>query len=281
MMKNILLVLDSGDSALMARDYALQLAKQHRCALTALALIDAAPLLEGEAMPPGAFAYRVARDASMEQRWRENARTLLEEVREQAGELDIALASVLAEDGHQEDELARHAPRHDLLVVSTDSHLGESERPHDSRWLENYLLNPARPMLLFSADTVVAEHPRCVVLAYDGSPCAARALQQFVFLGLAHDLPRKVVANHSDPQEAERLACEGAAYLASHGLPAEPVALTARGSASQTLIAAADSHGAALLVMGAFGHNSWKERLFGSTTRTLMKHCHVPLLMFH
>lgn len=281
MMKKILLVLDSGDGAAGARDYALELAKSHQASLTALALIDAAPLLDGEAMPAGAYAYRAARDASLEKRWLETARNLLDDVRDRAGELAIELSSAVAEGGHPEDELAKHAPLHDVLVVATESHLGDAEQEHDSRWLENYLLNPARPLLLFSPDVKKPAAARCVLLAYDGSPCAARALQQFVFLGLAHDLPRKVIANHADPQEAERLAAEGAAYLASHGLPAEPLALSARGSNSQILIAECDSQGAALLVMGAFGHNSWKEKLFGSTTRTLMKHSHVPVLMFH
>ena len=280
MLKKILLVLDNGDSAEMARDHALQLAEKHKAAVTALALIDAAPLLEGEAMPVGAYAFREARNARLEQGWLDNARQLLDAARSEAEQQHVVLTGVVGEDEEPEDELIKHAPLHDLMVVSTDSHLGDATRQHDVRWLENYLLNPARPLLLFTADTRNTSG-KCVLLAYDGSPCAARALQQFVFLGIGHDLPRKVLANHPDPREAERLACEGAAYLASHGLPAELLALSVRGGSAAILQAECDSQHAALLVMGAFGHNSWKERLFGSTTRTLMKHSHVPLLMFH
>lgn len=280
-MKNILLVLDSGDSARLARNHALQLAQQHQAALTALALIDAAPLREGEAMPPGGYAYRAARDASLEQRWLAQAQQQLDEVAAQAALLAVSMSALVAEDVQPEAALTHYAPGHDLLVVTAASHLGDSEREHDMRWLENYLLNPARPLLLFSPQVRVLPAGHCVALAYDGSPCAARALQQFVFLGLEPGLPCKVLVSHADDNEAERLAAEACAYLALHGREAQPVLLEARFSNGQLLLDEADRHGASLLVMGAFGHNSWKARLFGSTTRMLMQQSHVPLLMFH
>lgn len=281
MLKKILLVLDNGDSAEMARDHALQLAKKHKAEITGLALIDAAPLQEGEAMPMGTYSFREARNARLEQSWLDNAQALLDAARGEAELQNVALTGMVGEDETPEAVLLKHAPLHDLLVVSTDSHLGDAARLHDVRWLENYLQDPIRPLMLFTANTRSMLPGRCVLLAYDGSPCAARALQQFVFLGIGHDLPRLVLTNHEDPKEAERLAREGVAYLASHGLTAEPLALSVPGAHAEILMSECDTLGAALLVMGAFGHNSWKERLFGSTTRTLMKSSHVPLLMFH
>ena len=35
-----------------------------------------------------------------------------------------------------------------------------------------------------------------------------------------------------------------------------------------------------LLVMGAYGHSRYKRLLIGSTTATLARECHVPILMF-
>ena len=52
-----------------------------------------------------------------------------------------------------------------------------------------------------------------------------RALQLFALLGLAGDLPVKVLSVAETRAEATRLAEEGAAYLRSHGLAAEALAL--------------------------------------------------------
>jgi nucleotide-binding universal stress UspA family protein len=88
-----------------------------------------------------------------------------------------------------------------------------------------------------------------------------------------------VLSVHHEQIEAERLAGEGAGYLAAHGLPAEAVGQCSDVAAAALIEAEIKRSGARLLVMGAFGHQSWLTRLFGSTTRKLLHHHHCPVLM--
>lgn len=70
-------------------------------------------------------------------------------------------------------------------------------------------------------------------------------------------------------------------WLARHGVPAElrhDVTTLAVGDA---LLNAASDHGADLVVMGAYGHARWAERLFGGVSRTLLTSMTVPVLMSH
>ncbi|KZE33540.1 hypothetical protein AVW16_08365 [Crenobacter luteus] len=282
MLKNLLLVLDAGPIAEQARELALSLAQTHGAGLTALSLIDTAPLHAGEAAPAGGSAFLEARNAKWEAEWLEGARERIVHMREAAAAAGVTVSSVLAEDDQPDVALLNQARMHDLVVASSDCHLGAESRPHDTHWLSRYLADAPRPLLLLTpAYRPQAADAGFVVLAYDGSTSAARALQQFAFLGVGHERPRKVVAIHPDAAEAGRLADEGAAYLASHGLPAQPVPIASAARPRQLLLAELDSQHASLLVMGTFGHRSWLDRLFGAATETMIARCTCPVLLCH
>ncbi len=51
------------------------------------------------------------------------------------------------------------------------------------------------------------------------------------------------------------------------------------GSVGERLLYAAHAVGADLLVMGAFTHGEWRERLFGGVTRTMLAEADLPLWM--
>jgi nucleotide-binding universal stress UspA family protein len=36
-----------------------------------------------------------------------------------------------------------------------------------------------------------------------------------------------------------------------------------------------------LIVMGAYGHSSWRELFLGGATRHVLKHMNIPVLMAH
>ncbi|NDV12306.1 hypothetical protein [Crenobacter caeni] len=47
------------------------------------------------------------------------------------------------------------------------------------------------------------------------------------------------------------------------------------------MLAKSAAHGARALAMGAFGRNSWRDRLFYSATRTLLAEADFPLRLAH
>jgi nucleotide-binding universal stress UspA family protein len=52
-------------------------------------------------------------------------------------------------------------------------------------------------------------------------------------------------------------------------------------STGDRILHAARQLDADLLVMGAFAHGEWRERMFGGVTRTMLRQAHLPLLMRH
>jgi nucleotide-binding universal stress UspA family protein len=67
-----------------------------------------------------------------------------------------------------------------------------------------------------------------------------------------------------------------------HKVKCELTNVTSDGySAGETLLRAANDHGAGLIVLGAYGHNRFSEFIFGGVTRHMVRHLDRPILMSH
>lgn len=179
------------------------------------------------------------------------------------------------ETGNAPDLLAERARFFDLVV------LGRSARvvhEHSSNTIEVTLARSGRPVLLAPAEapTNIAQ---VVALAWDGSPQAVRALAASLpLLGAAGSVFVITIgdSNRSDiPSVLD--------YLAWHGITAGHRQIPATSSESTGILLLNASHdaGADLLVMGGYGHQPWREALFGGVTRDVIDISLMPLLLVH
>lgn len=70
-------------------------------------------------------------------------------------------------------------------------------------------------------------------------------------------------------------------WLARQGVQAQVRDEITPLAVGEALLNAASDHAADLVVMGAYGHARWAERLFGGVSRTLLSSMTVPVLMSH
>lgn len=135
---------------------------------------------------------------------------------------------------------------------------------------------------------------KTIVLAYDDSPEAGRALRRTAELAKALGA-RVVVASITpilvpagrgigpydpvDPPERHRkLAEDAAALLAENGVEAE--ARDALGDAGDTIVRIADEREADLIVLGST-HHTHLARLLGSVSDDVAHHAHCDVLLVH
>ncbi len=140
------------------------------------------------------------------------------------------------------------------------------------------LMNSARPVLLASRGGALRLEGRMAV-GWDGELAAARALTAAVpllkratavdLIGVGAIAPGRIGAGAA------------ADYLALHGVTATPRTVAPAASAGKTLSAAAQADGAALLVMGAYGHSRLVETILGGTTAHLLEEAALPVLLMH
>lgn len=277
MLRSILLALDDTPGALAARSAAIGLARRTGAALTAAAVLDRPHSRDAwEAVPVGGAAFAEHRNAALAARLEAEAAAALAAVREAAG--DLPVETVTLEEA-PEPALLRAAAGHDVIMLGRNSTLGRQETEDGLAPVILALLKDgARSLLVVPPEGGPAEGP--VLVGYDGSLPAMRALQLFALLGLAEGSAVKLLSADPDAAEAARLAAEGAGYLRRHGLVVEewPVA---GGQAAALLLAEATTARARLLVIGAFGTGRLRALLEGSATRSLLREAPCAVFIQH
>lgn len=145
--------------------------------------------------------------------------------------------------------------------------------------IEGALFGSGRPILLVPPSWPRAEVGKNIMVAWNGKREAARALGDAEPL-LQHAQKVSLVA--VDNLEELTLAPEdAAAHLRRKGVKAEIHALKRNQSDAETLLGAASTLGADLIVMGGYGRARVSEMVFGGVTRSLIHDTPIPLLMSH
>ncbi len=149
---------------------------------------------------------------------------------------------------------------------------------------ERLILEGGRPVLVLRPETAVQIPPKRVLIAWNNSPQAARAV--FDSLDLMKDAEAITVLTLAGDADEHRAAEEHAGKLAAnlgrHGLHAKVDAVDiGNRSASEYLRSRLEADGADLMVMGCYGHSRFRELVFGGVTRDILGGIKTPTVMSH
>lgn len=170
------------------------------------------------------------------------------------------------------------------IVVLSQSEPDNSAYPHSRDLVADVVLGSARPTLILPCTgrfDAIASH---ALVAWDDSREAARAVADA--LPLLRLAQRVEVVTYVDSIESEGAAWRERQravrqWLAWQGVNAETHLQRLEGSLAECLRSHAADVGAGLLVMGAYGHSRWTEKVLGGATRGMLATSTVPVLMSH
>ena len=146
---------------------------------------------------------------------------------------------------------------------------------------EALFLESGRPVLLVPCVGEIATVGTRVLVAWDGSREAARAVNDALpFLETAVSVG--VVTFERSADEAVADPAVVVSHLAQHGVRARGKVRALNGrSVAEALLDCAAEGGCDLLVMGGYGHSRLYEIVTGGTTRTMLRMMNVPVLLSH
>ncbi len=286
MLKRILVALDFDSDTSVATRYAIEIAHHAGAEVTGLALVDQEGIRSQAAgAGMGAMYYAEKLQLTLSDEARAQARHLL---RGFAAELDregIPHGADHVEEGVPFERIAEDMKYHDLLIAGHESHFFYPQRDRRTRTMDEVVEKGA-------AATLVVESTyrpiRRVLIAYDRSVSAARAMQKFAELspfGTEHLAVEIVNVRENDGDEAtaesELMLSLAKSYLTAHGFPSVEVASLPGGHAKDRLLDHAERTRADLIVAGAHSRSSLKEFFFGSTTSSLIDNAEIPLFLYH
>lgn len=170
----------------------------------------------------------------------------------------------------------------DVVVVSTD--IEPAGKGFDHQDIAPIIMNCSCPAVVVPEsyqDKTLGEY---VFIAWDGSRESSRAA--FDALPLLKNAKKawlhRVKSDYEHKQYSDDATRSIADALARHGVDLEiSDSVTSSRKVGEEILTCASDRGADCIVMGAFGHSRLHGILLGDTTRFLVRHSSVPLVMSH
>ena len=279
-MRSILVTVDETPSAVAARRLAVILARQCGAQVRGVTALDVSDLDRVEPVPIGGVQYAYDR--------LQHRKKLADERRARIAELPDEFRRSLADEGMDaacstmeadvRDGLLRMIETCDLVVTGRDAEFHLEAVEGLTPLVHHVIAKGCRPVVV-TGPQWIENGP--VLVAYDGSAPAAKALQVAALLGIFGTSGVRILSIGREETAALSVAERAGSFLAQYGVDADLEAVATSESPAELLLRRASETGARLLVMGAFGHRGVREILFGSTTRHLFDNAPVPLFIYH
>jgi nucleotide-binding universal stress UspA family protein len=257
--------------------FAVDTAKRHGWKLTGISVLDRDRVTPAEAVPLGGSAFKSSRDEAVLARAKAAATATLNRFRDAC-----AAAGIPAETLFREEPLSRAiasvVPACDILLVGHTAGTDVSGPGEDDSALTDIVKSCPRPAVVVPSAPAGGSS---IVVAYDASVQAARALGAFVASDLGRQTSIQVVSFHNDQAEVWRLASAGADFLRMHGLDAAGHGELLSRDPAEMILNSLTTHSARMLVMGAYGQSTIRDFLFGSVSRTILRSVHIPVFLDH
>lgn len=214
---------------------------------------------------------------------RDGAQRSAERFRGQCAAGGLKSFEAVVDEADPVQSLVRHVHCSDLAILS-QADADAPDRRGAQDLVERVVLQSARPTLVLPSVGRFASVGQRAMVAWDDSREAARALADALPLLRGAETVRIVCWNEVGEEADEGLRPRLDAlnrWLMWQGVTAEAAIETTQIDIADAMLSRASDMSADLIVMGAYGHARWAERMLGGATRGLLSSMTVPVLMSH
>ena len=205
----------------------------------------------------------------------EAGRRLLIAARERAAAADLNCVDGRLRHGELVDTVLEMESDARLFVLGEHHRAAGGARLHLDHHVERVIRSVKRPVLIATGAQFLA--PQRFVIAFDGSTTARKTVAMVAGSPLLAGLPVLLAMAGAETVLARRQLDGARQSLAAAGFDAATALVP--GEPEEVLPALLKSQGAALLVMGAYGHSRIRQLIVGSTTTTLLRVSELPVLI--
>ena len=274
MIRRILVPLDTSEFTNTALEYAKIIAVKHQASLTGFVVLDV-PGIEksiGPAPIGGLYWAERLEKVKLEQANR-RIEELLDHFRRFCEKNGLPHGEE-KEQGSPSERIIEFSYYYDLVVLGSRTHFEFGEEKKEGQPVHDLMNHGITPFL------AVPEHYRQiekVLIAFDGSPAAARALQRFSHLAMNFDFEFRLLMSHEDPKIADYYLDRAVDYLKDYGATKVRKEWTAR-----PIIEAVKDEFFSwpdLFVVGAHSKQHLLDFFVGSLTKFLLEEADRPVFV--
>ena len=277
--RSLLVYLDERDRCAARVDLAIRLARQFDAHLVGLAPTGRTAVpIDGGLGAPGPLAFEPVWEGL-----RQRAEGLAQTFRERCGGAGLRSHEAVVDDDETAPSIVLHGHCSDLVVIG-QAEPGATDRALTQSVVEQVVLHSARPTLVVPYVGDVERIGENALVAWNGKREAARAIADAMpLLCRARQVRVLKCSTPADSDDATVTARLEALrrWLMWHGVDAEVHQEVTEIDVGNALLSRVADFESDLVVMGAWGHARWSERVLGGATRTLLASMTVPVLMSH
>lgn len=181
------------------------------------------------------------------------------------------------------DEMAMQARYVDVAVVGQPEESEGMAGPQHAL-IEELLFNSGRPVLVVPWAGKGNPTPKTIMVAWDASGTAARALADAMpILKKAKKVVVLVATGARQGAHGDEPGADVALHLARHNVEVEARHIPTGSdiSVADLLLSQASDLGVEMIIMGGYHHSRVREYIIGGVTRTIIDTMTVPVLMSH
>ena len=275
--RSLLVLLDQDPLGAARTAHAVRLARELDCHLVGVAptsLVD----LPGS---PEAAATLAELAARVWDTLREQAQQATQQFDAACRSAGLASFESVVDEDDKAASLVHHAHCSDLTLLTQADPSSPAHRS-TREVVEQVVLHSARPTLILPYAGRFERIGRRALVAWDDSREAARALADALPLLRRAEFVKVMTWSPAEAASAARARLDALQrWLMWQGVVAEVQADTSPVDITDTILSRAADLNADLLVMGAYGHARWAERVLGGATRGLLDAMTLPVLMSH
>ena len=276
---DILVCLEGSASTVTAIEVAIEIARSRGASLAGLAIVDEPDIVSGSATSIGGASFKKDRDEALLEDAHAHAAEWLEGFVRRGRAAGVPVRA-LELTGRPAEMILEEVPKHDLTVLGRHVNFKFETQEHDRYTRDRILRRCGKPVI------VVPEHPATagprVMLAYDGSSAALRALRSFAASGLARQRLLHVATVDDDGANGFEIASQGCALLRREfGLVAEPENVVSAEPIVEALLARRTRLDAGLIVLGGYVPSPLARLMWGSVTHGILEHTVVPVFLHY
>jgi nucleotide-binding universal stress UspA family protein len=279
MIKDLLVCLEGSPSSERATDLAIEIAREVSARLLGLAIVDEPDIRAGTATSIGGASFKRHRDDVLIEDASKRVHEYLTRFEARCLAAGVQ-ARVLEVRGRPAPKILEEMQSNDLTLMGRQVNFLFETKSEDSDTRDSVLHRADKPVII--VPEVVAPAGPDVLVAFDGSSAAKRAVRAFAESGLAQGRKVHVASVQDDGEEAWEMATRGVDLLAGFGVASKARSVVSVLPIAAAILEARRKVGAGMVVTGAYARRSrLSELLWGSVTRSLLDDTPVPLFLHH
>lgn len=209
----------------------------------------------------------------------ERGRILLDSAYERLKEMGLDDVLVTHRHGGIVETITEREVDADLVVIGKRGGSHEFAKGHIGSKVERVIRASVKPVLIASSrgpDLAISD-PSGVFIAYDGGEASTKALDFAASSKLFQGLKLQVIIAGPDDSRHRKLEEKAQEHLKVHG--SDGVVMLKDGTPEAVIGQTMKDNPEGFLVMGAYGHSPLRTLIVGSTTTTMIRTVHAPVLL--